>query len=170
MPREPDLRFRFASALQQTRAQLEATGRRLHFQGSTGDQFGLVESSLSEFCGMQRHRHNQKFSSTKKRLQIFNCFRQHASQNIRCRSNLVVFEQMNQFTQAAFVAPVGCSLDVRRFETAAQSTPTLAGLMLRRVIFGRECEWAYQAFATDGTKPACNWQHCSETIFTNWQP
>ncbi len=83
---------------------------------------------------MQRHRHNQKFSSTKKRLQIFNCFRQHASQNIRCRSNLVVFEQMNQFTQAAFVAPVGCSLDVRRFETAAQSTPTLAGLMLRRVI------------------------------------
>ena len=77
---------------------------------------------------------------------------------------------MNQFTQAALIAPVGCGLDVRRFETAAQSTTSLSRLMLKTVIFGRECEWAYQPFATDGTKPACNWQHCSEAIFTNWQP
>jgi hypothetical protein len=75
---------------------------------------------------------------------------------------------MNEFTQAALVAPVGRGLDVRRFKTAAQSTTSLAGF--RRMTVGREGEGAYQPFATDGTKPACNWLHGSKTIFTNWQP
>jgi hypothetical protein len=75
---------------------------------------------------------------------------------------------MNQFTQAALVAPVGCGLDVGRFESAAQSTTSLAGF--RIISFGRECEWAYQPFATDGTKPASNRLHGPKTIFTNWQP
>src|SRR5580693_4293800 len=173
MPREPDLRFRFASALQQTKAQLEATGRRLHFQSGPGDQFGLVESSLSEFRGVQRDRHNQKFGVAKERLQIFNCFHQHAAQDIRRRSNLVIFEQMNEFTQTALIAAVGCCFDVRRFETAAQSTPSLARfrrITFRRMTFGRESEGAYKPFATDGTESARDWQHCSKTIFTNWQP
>ncbi len=68
---------------------------------------------------MQGYGHDQNFPAGKKRLQVFHGLGQHASQNIGRGPNLVVFEQMNQLTQAALIASVGSGFDVWRFQTAA---------------------------------------------------
>src|SRR5579863_4051161 len=107
---------------------------------------------------MQGHRYNQNITSLKKRLQILDSFGKHAPQNIRRGSNLVVFEQMNQLTQAAFIAAVGRGLDVRRFETAAQAAKGLDSSTRR---FGRKGEGNHQPLATNGTQSAGNWSHRS---------
>src|SRR5579872_2727556 len=93
----------------------------LQLDGSSGDQFRLVESSLTRFPGVQRHGHNQNFRIRKMWLQLFDCLSEHSSQNVRGRPDSVVLEQMNQFAQAAVVATVGGGLDVWRFQPAAQS-------------------------------------------------
>jgi len=173
MPGQTDLRFRLAATLQQSRAQLESAACRIQFRGSTSDQFGLVESALMQLSRMQGHRHNQNFFFCgKKWLQTFDCFGEHASQNISGRSNLVVFEQMNQFAQTAVIAPISRGLHIRRFETAAQSTANLngfRGMSWRRARFSGECEWAYQPLSTDGTKPAGDRPNFAKTVFTNRQ-
>ena len=168
MPGESDLRFRFTATLQQTGAQLQSGSSGLQLQGSASDQLRLIEFPLTQFSGVQRNRHHQNFFRGKKWLQIFDRLREHASQHIRRRTNLVVFEQMNQLPQSAFITPVGGGLDVWRFKTAAQSAKSLAGC--RRESLSRECKGAHQSLAADGAESASDRRHRMQAIFTHWKP
>jgi hypothetical protein len=86
--------------------QIEA--RRFQLQCGLSDQLGLIETPFAKLAFMQGNGNQQGELVSKIRRQADDDFRQHTPEDTSGRPDTVIFEQMQQVAEAAFVAAVSC--------------------------------------------------------------
>ena len=104
---------------------------------------------------MQRYGHDRHAIFAKPSLKTDDRFAKHPSQNIRRRSHLLVFQQVDQIAQTTLVATVRCRFGKGRRRTAAQTAQGIAVFADKRV--RRE-----ETLTANRAEAARNWTHLGE--------
>lgn len=123
MPRESDLGLGFSPPLQHAGVQDQSTASSSDFHSMLSDQLGLVEAALTQLPRMQRHRDNRQRSRTG--IHPADRFRQHPAEHDSGRSDLFVFQQVDQLAQAPVITAVGNRFSKGWSQPAAQATASL---------------------------------------------
>ena len=105
---------------------MEPLRARQLLQRNAGDQLRLIESALGLLARMQRDGNDRDHAFRDSSLELLDHLGQHAPQDTRRGTNLLVFQQMDQVAQTAVVTPIGKGLLEWRLDALAQPAERIA--------------------------------------------